>query len=202
MKRLPALYDFSWASRGTGSRPGTFVAVHEQLAVLPPRVRATACRAAPALFGELLQLRPGHGAPGLRPRLDRPFAERLRSSETIRSGAKVSTSPKPLQAGQTPSGLLNEKSAGSGCMAGSPQCEHSQRSLRRAGSAPPTISSRRPSPRRNACSQRLDEPRGLVRVPAEAVHHDEHRLRALLQLRRGSSGSLPVQPDARVANLP
>jgi hypothetical protein len=63
--------------------------------------------------------------------------------------------------GQTPSGLLNENSAGSGRIAGVPQFEHSQRSLKRAISWSPAGASRPrvptidsfPSPRRNACSQ-------------------------------------------------
>src|SRR5215510_15108325 len=65
---------------------------------------------------------PAHGASA-------PSLSDLPSSGTISSGANVSTSPKPRQVGHTPSGLLNENSAGSGRIAGVPQFEHSQRSL-------------------------------------------------------------------------
>ena len=80
---------------------------------------------------------------------------------------KVSTLPKPWQVGQTPSGLLNENSAGSGRSAAVPQWEHSQRSLHRSGGRSPSRSSSRPSPRRNAASHdsasRASSPRFQVK---------------------------------------
>src|SRR5439155_8429796 len=50
-------------------------------------------------------------------------------SGTMRSDVNVSTLPNPRQVGHTPSGLVNENSAGSGRIAAAPQFEHSQRSL-------------------------------------------------------------------------